>query len=177
MEKYLIAIISASGTLLVAIIGIFGNMYLANQNKKRELLIKEKEIKQQETKFLLENLKGFWEEQNQILKQALSTASILTFNEDIVSNEFQLEYKRLWKLIYGELPMYDVPKVEKAMEKIATLAYKKIRLDPKNSKAVNLKKKEMKPVLTNLALQIKETSIVLEYSKKIQKSIVNKKSI
>jgi len=174
MEKYLIAMISASVTLLVAIIGIFGNMYLANQNKKRELLIKKKEIEQQETKFLLENLKGFWEDQNQILKQTLSTASILTFNEDIVSNEFQSEYKRLWELIYGELPMYDVPKVEEAMEKIATLAYKKKRLDPKNSKAVNLKKKEMKPILTKLALRIKETSIVLEYSKKLQKRINDK---
>lgn len=175
MENQSIAIISASVTLMVALIGIFGNMYLANQNRKRELLIKEKEIEQEEIKFLLENLKGFWEEQSEILKQALFTASVLTFNDDIESDEFQTEYKRLWKLIYGELPMYDVQKVEEAMEKLASHAYEKKRLDPNNIGLIKSKKKEMKPLLTNLALRIKETSIVLEYSKKLKTNVFERK--
>lgn len=170
-SQYLIAIISATVTLMVALIGIFGNMYLANQNRKRELLIKEKEIEQEEVKVLLENLKGFWEEQNRVLKQALYSGSVLTLNEDIKSEEFLKEYKNLWRLIYAELPMYDVPTVEDAIDKLASHAYEKKRIDPNDKEAINTKKQEMKPLLTNLALSIKETSIVLEYSKKLKNKI------
>ena len=173
-NKYLIEIISSTATLIVAFIGIFGNMYLANQNRKKELLLKEKEIEQEEVKVLLENLKGFWEEQNKVLKLALFSGSVLTLNEDIESDEFLSEYKNLWRLIYAELPMYDVQEVEEALKKLADKVYEKKRINPKDKEAINLKKQEMKPLLTELALSIKETLIVLEYSRKLKNNIKSK---
>ena len=149
-------------------------MYLANQNRKKELLLKEKEIEQEEVKVLLENLKGFWEEQNKVLKLALFSGSVLTLNEDIESDEFLSEYKNLWRLIYAELPMYDVQEVEEALKKLADKVYEKKRINPKDKEAINLKKQEMKPLLTELALSIKETLIVLEYSRKLKNNIKSK---
>lgn len=170
-SDYNIAIIGAITTLVVALIGIFGNMYLSNVNRRKELEIKKEEIEKEEVKVLLENLKGFWEEQSNILKQTLLTGTELTFNEDIESDKFLEEYDKLWRLIHGELPMYDVPNVEQALEKLADLAYNKKRLDPKDKNTIKENKREMKPLLTNLAKAIKDTSIVIEYARKLKRNI------
>lgn len=171
--QYQIALISVVGTLTVAVIGLLGNWFLANQNKKKELLIKEKEIEQQEVKFVLENLKNFWEYQNNVFQDVLKTASTLTFNENINSEEFQNAYKKLWELKFAILPICGVEEVEKALDEFDDLAYEKKRLDPNASEKINDKKKEMKPYLKNLSVAIRNASMFVEYSNKIKTKIKN----
>ncbi|MEM6807374.1 MAG: hypothetical protein AAF696_38585 [Bacteroidota bacterium] len=171
---YQIGIISASVTVIVAIIGLFGNWFLANQNRKRELLIKEKEIAQQEIKFVLENLKSFWEYQNSVFQRVLKTVSILTFNEEIKSEEFLNAYKRLWEIKYGELPTCDAEEIEIALDEFASIAYEKKRLDPEDSLEINNYKKKMKPYLTNVSKAIRDSSILLDYSQKMKENILSR---
>lgn len=158
-------IIPATATIIVALIGLFGNWYLINDNRKRELTIKKLEIKKQESNLILESLKDFWEYQNKIYQDVLSTASLLTFNEKIESEEFQNAYMRLWELKYGELPTCDSEEIELALEVFSDLAYQKKRLKVEDSESIKEYKKLMKPCLKDISKSIRNSSILLDYTK------------
>ncbi len=162
------AIISGAATLLVALVGIFGNLYLANVNKKRELLIKEKETEQKEYQFLLENLKSFWQYQNGLYSETLKIASVLVLNEDIKSAEFLSAYNRFWELYWSELPTCESKEITSAMAAIKDKVYDKKHLDEKDEVTIKAIKHEMKSLLLDLALAVKKSSLLLEYSEKLR---------
>ncbi|MFT3912129.1 MAG: hypothetical protein QM737_22070 [Ferruginibacter sp.] len=163
-----VALISGFITLLVALVGIFGNLFLANRNRKLELLMKDKEIDSKEYQFLLENLKGFWEYQNRLYSETLRVVSTLVLNEDIKSEEFLLSYKRFWELYWSELPTCESNEIARAMVAIKDLVYEKKHLNPEDVDAIDEIKQKMKNPLLNLALAVKKSSILLEYSEKIK---------
>ena len=166
-----IAIITGAITIIVAIIGIMGNWYLANQNKKMELLMKTKEIEQKEYQFLLENLKGFWESQNGLYSETLKTVSILVLNEDIKSPEFLAAYKRFWELYWSDLPTCESYEISVAMDSIKELVYQKKHLNSDDKVNINTMKQNMQPLLLNLARAVKNSSLLLEYSEKLKRKI------
>lgn len=161
MEKEIIAIISAAATIIVALIGLFGNWYLAIQNRKQE-------IEQKEYQFLLENLKGFWEYQNQLYTETLKVVSELVLNDDITSESFLSNYKRFWELYWSELPTCESREIESAMVGIKDLIYEKKHLNSDELDKLKALKAPMKQKLLTLAKSIKNSSILLEYSEKIK---------
>jgi len=167
-------IISGIITLIVALVGLFGNWYLANQNKKQELLIKQKEIEQKEYQFLLENLKSFWEYQNKLYAETLKVVSELVLNEDIASPEFLNAYKRFWVLYWSELPTCESKEVEAAMVNIKDLIYDKKHLDKNNKASIDNIKHQMKVPLLQLSLAVKQSSVLLEYSERLKNKIRSK---
>ena len=170
-----VTIISGSITVIVAIIGIIGNWYLANQNKKMELLMKTKEIEQKEYQFLLENLKGFWEYQTGLYSETLKVVSVLVLNEDICSNEFLDAYKRFWELYWSDLPTCESKEIAYAMAAIKDDIYEKKHLDPTDKIAIKEKKHSMKDLLLKLAIAVKNSSLLLAYSEKLKFKIINVK--
>ncbi|PCJ91297.1 MAG: hypothetical protein COA50_16560 [Flavobacteriaceae bacterium] len=157
--------IAATATIIVALIGLFGNWYLINDNRKRELSIKQLEIEKQESNLILESLKEFWEYQNKVYQDVLRVASILTFNKEIDSEEFQKAYIRLWELKYGELPTCDSEEIELALEVFSDLAYEKKRLKVEDIKSIKEYEKLMKPCLKDISKSIRNSSILLDYTK------------
>ena len=168
-----VAIITGSVTVVVAIIGILGNWYLAIQNKKKELLMKSKEIEQREYQFLLENLKSFWEYQNGLYSETLKVVSTLVLNDDIKSEEFVKAYKRFWELYWSELPTCESREIESAMTAVKDMIYDKKHLDENDKIKIHAMKKEMKNRLLDLAVAVKNSSLLLEYSEKIKHKIKN----
>lgn len=168
-----VALISGFITLIVALIGIFGNLFLANKNRQMELLMKDKEIESKEYQFLLENLKGFWEYQNRLYSETLKVVSVLVLNEDIKSEEFLTSYKRFWELYWSDLPTCESNEIAKAMVAIKDLVYEKKHLNPEDADGINEIKQKMKNPLLNLAISVKNSSILLEYSEKIKRKFQN----
>ena len=166
-----IALISGFVTVIVTLIGIFGNMYLANKNKKSELLMKDKELESKEYQFLLENLKGFWEYQNNLYSETLKVVSTLVLHEDIQSKEFLSSYKRFWELYWSDLPTCESNEIAAAMVAIKDMIYEKKHLDPKDMDGIDAMKKQMKTPLLNLAMAVRKSSVLLEYSEKIKRKI------
>ncbi len=162
--KDIVTIISASATIIVALIGLMGNWYLAIQNRK-------KEIEQKEYQFLLENLKGFWEYQNKLYTETLKVVSELVLNEDIQSDSFLTSYKRFWELYWSELPTCESREIESAMVGIKDLIYEKKHLSAADSEGLKALKGPMKLKLLGLAKAIKSSSILLEYSENIKEKI------
>lgn len=165
------AIISACVTVLVALLGIFGNWYLANQNKKKELLIKNKEIEQKEYLFLLENLKSFWETQNGLYAEALKTVAKLTFIDDTRSEEFLAADNRFQELYYGELPTCESGEVEGAMVQVMEVLSQKKQLDPADKEGLVATKEGMQILLLGLSQAIRSSSLLLKYSEKLKEKI------
>lgn len=163
-----IAIISGCATVIVAVLGILGNWYLVNQNKKKELLMKSIEIEQKEYQFLLENLKSFWEYQNGLYSETLKVVSKLVLNDSIKSEEFLEAYKRLWELYWSELPTCESEEIAAAMIAIKDMIYDKKHLDENDHIKIKSMKKDMKKMLLDLAVAVKNSSLLLEYSEKIK---------
>jgi len=158
------ALITGSITIIVALLGVFGNWYLSTQNKKKEL-------EQKEYQFLLENLKSFWENQNRLYTETLKVVSTLVLNDKTDSDEFQLAYKRFWELYYSELPTCESHEVEEAMVDIKALIYDKKHMKPDEwAKSPELKQK-MKSRLLKLSRAIRNSSLLLEYSENLKAKI------
>lgn len=168
-----VALISGFITLTVALIGIFGNLFLANKNRQSELLMKEKEIESKEYQFLLENLKGFWEYQNRLYAETLKVVSILVLSEDIKSEEFLTAYKRFWELYWSELPTCESDEFADQMILIKDLIYDKKHLNPGDIDGINEIKHRMKDYLLNLSGAVRNSSILLEYSDRIRRKFLN----
>lgn len=160
------ALITGSITIIVALLGVFGNWYLSNQNKKKEL-------EQKEYQFLLENLKSFWENQNRLYTETLKVVSTLVLNDKTDSDEFQLAYKRFWELYWSELPTCESHEVEGAMVSIKDLIYDKKHMNPAEwAKSPELKH-DMKEKLLDLSQAIRNSSLLLEYSENLKIKIRN----
>ncbi len=166
-----VAIISGAITLIVGILGIFGNMYLTSHNRKMELLLKTKEMEHKEYQFLLENLKGFWEYQNKLYAETMKVASVLVLNDDTRSEEFLGAYKRFWELYWSELPVCESREIESAMVGIKDLIYKKKKLDPEDASDSEALKPALKSALLNLAKAVRDSSLLLKYSENIKSKI------
>lgn len=168
-----VALISGFITLIVALIGIFGNLFLAYKNRKLELLMKDKEIESKEYQFLLENLKAFWEYQNRLYSETLKVVSTLVLSENIKSEEFLHSYKRFWELYWSDLPTCESNEIANAMVAIKDMVYEKKHLNPEDNEAIDDIKQKMKIPLFNLATAVKKSSVLLEYSEKIKKKFQN----
>jgi|GEM_PF-2647605 len=164
-----VALISGFITLIVALVGIFGNLFLANKNRKLEISMKEKEIESKEYQFLLENLKGFWEHQNSLYSETLKVASTLVLDEDIKSEKFLGAYRRFWELYWSELPTCESDEIKVAMIGIKDMIYRKKNLNPDDKAAIRKIKEEMNDPLYKLSRAIRASSILLEYSERIKK--------
>src|SRR4051812_39876932 len=123
-------LISGFITLIVALIGIFGNMYLANKNRKLEIESKEYEL-------LLENLKVFWEYQNNLYSETLKVVSTLVFSADIRSEEFLASYNRFWELYWRDLPTCESGEIASAMVVIGRSLEKKKLLPPDDADSID----------------------------------------
>lgn len=148
--------------VFVAIIGVLGNWLISQLNKRREII-------QKEQQFFLENLKSFWEKQNELYSEALKVASFLVLSkEDINSDNFINNYKRFWELYWSELPTCESKEVETAMVIMGELIHRKKDSDQK------LTKGELKMGLLNLSTAIRNSSILLEYSETLKRKIRKK---
>ena len=165
------AIISACVTLLVALLGIFGNWYIANQNRKKELLIKSKEIEQKEYQFLLENLKSFWEQQGRLYSEALKVVTKLTFIDDTRSEEFLTANARFLELYYGELPTCESGEVEDAMADLLKAIDGKKQLDTTDKAGIKDMKDTMQGLLLRLSMAVRTSSLLVEYSEQLRQKI------
>jgi len=165
------AVIPGAITVIVAIIGILGNWYLSNQNKKMELVMKTKEIEQKEYQFLLENLKGFWEYQNGLYSETLKTVSVLVLNDDVTSVEFLGAYKRFWELYWSELPTCESKEIATAMALMKNKIHDKKHISAGNKAAISDMKEGLKKDLLNLATAVRNSSLLLEYSERIKAKI------
>lgn len=153
--------ISIIVTTLVGVIGalINWNSTIKNRNK---------EINQKEHQLLLENLKGFWENQNRLYSETLNIVSVLVFNDDTKSEEFLTSYERFWKLYWAELPTCESKEVESAMADLGISIHKKKH---DHNEDLNNLKKQMKLELLNLATAVRESSLLLEYSESIKEKL------
>ncbi|MES2649209.1 MAG: hypothetical protein V4717_20190 [Bacteroidota bacterium] len=160
----LIAIITGSITLLVAVAGIIGNWYLSNVNRKNEL-------QQQEYQLVLQNLKGFWEYQSNLYSETLKVVSILVLSDDISSDDFLNAYKRFWELYWCELPTCESNYVASAMVDLKQKIYDKKHFSSDNKEDLKLSREELNSLLLNLANAVRKSSLLLEYSEKIRNKI------
>ena len=161
----LVAIITGSITLLVAVIGIIGNWYLANVNRRNEL-------QQQEYQLVLQNLKGFWEYQSNLYSETLKVVTILVLSEDIRSEDFLKAYKRFWELYWCELPTCESNHVASAMVDLKQKVYDKKHFSSDNKEDLKKSREELNSLLLNLANAVRKSSLLLEYSEKIRAKII-----
>ena len=162
----LIAVITAAVTLIVAIVGIAGNWYLANVNKR-------KEIEQQEYQFLLQNLKSFWEYQNGLYSETLRVVATLVLSDNVRSEEFLKAYKRFWELYWSELPSCESKEIASAMVALKQKIYDKKHIEPGDHIKLQASKEELNSLLLDLASAVRKSSLLLEYSEKIRRKIKN----
>lgn len=149
--------------VVVALIVLGGNVYLGQVNKSKEIELSSQKLMLEASMALVSEMRAVWEDKGALLKDTLYVAGNLTFESDIESESFLKSYERMWMLIYGELPMYNVESVRKVLIRFADLAYIKKRLDPENDEGIKEYKKKMKPLLIELGTAIKENSVTSEF--------------